>query len=358
MLNFLGSLGMGFVNGFFQQQQNEQNLAAQKEANEQNLAFQEKWNTQQQSNWNKSFALQQDTLDYNKALNAEQMAREDTSFQRRVEDVTAAGFSPLAALGQSAHSGGSVISQPSNPTTSPQGAHLNAYAGMAPNIDTGSVLDAAALALEDKRITMEYGDRAKQREHELNLQARESAAAMDRLSKQLLSQSEIAGAQIQGSKDVAGMQIEGQKEIASARLAQDLEIFGQELMTRNYELIQEQIKAMTGSYAPYDIYYDKEEYDKAYNKYYQAVDFITLSTSKDLTRLSKSFQGSVSPSLSLGGSVAGVSANVSGSLGASHGGSDYKDPTEFGTRRFKTQIQRLRVPVWHEDLPPVKRSFK
>lgn len=51
-------------------------------------------------------------FNYQKQLQKEIFSREDTAFQRRLSDVTSAGFSPLAALGSSAGSGGSVSVSP------------------------------------------------------------------------------------------------------------------------------------------------------------------------------------------------------------------------------------------------------
>lgn len=62
----------------------------------------------------KNYELQQGQFEYEKALQQQIFDREDTAVQRRLNDVTKAGFSPLAALGQSAGAG-QVVS-----TTAPQ----------------------------------------------------------------------------------------------------------------------------------------------------------------------------------------------------------------------------------------------
>lgn len=53
----------------------------------------------------KNYEQQEGLLEYQKALQERIFEREDTAFQRRLKDINAAGFSPLAALGQSASSG-------------------------------------------------------------------------------------------------------------------------------------------------------------------------------------------------------------------------------------------------------------
>lgn len=52
--------------------------------------------------------LQKDTLDYSKGIQQEIFRREDSSIQRRIEDLKAAGMSPVLAAGQGARAGGVV----------------------------------------------------------------------------------------------------------------------------------------------------------------------------------------------------------------------------------------------------------
>lgn len=61
---------------------------------------------------NKNFGLQQEAFNYNKQQAELTRMREDNAFQRRVEDYTRAGFSPLSAQGVAASSSAPVLSAP------------------------------------------------------------------------------------------------------------------------------------------------------------------------------------------------------------------------------------------------------
>lgn len=94
----------------------------------------------------KNFELQQGWYEYQKALQQEIFNREDTAFARRVKDVTKAGFSPLAALGQSAGSG-QVVS-----TTAPQHSGYQSP-DLSPITQAASLINAAETSRLEREAT-------------------------------------------------------------------------------------------------------------------------------------------------------------------------------------------------------------
>lgn len=85
-----------------------QQMAAEQSNADRNFALQQEaqaWNQRmQERQFDYQRSLNDREFDYQKQLNATQMEREDTAMQRAVADYTAAGFSPLAALGSPASS--------------------------------------------------------------------------------------------------------------------------------------------------------------------------------------------------------------------------------------------------------------
>ena len=59
-----------------------------------------------------NYKNQQDTLQWQKRLQSDIFAREDTSIARRVADLKASGLSPVLAAGQGAGTGGTVSVTP------------------------------------------------------------------------------------------------------------------------------------------------------------------------------------------------------------------------------------------------------
>ena len=117
-------LGSG-INAWSQHKANEANIAAQERTNKANLEHANYWNTknyelaseaQQAQLAQQQWANEQyvESRDYDRAMQQNIFNREDTAIQRAMHDATAAGFSPLTALGMPANAG-QVISSSSAP---------------------------------------------------------------------------------------------------------------------------------------------------------------------------------------------------------------------------------------------------
>ena len=140
------------VNAWSQQKANDANIAAQERINKANLEHSNYWNTknyelaseaQQAQLAQQQWANEQyiESRDYDRAMQQTVFNREDTAIQRAMQDATAAGFSPLTALGMPANAGqvisssGAPGSMVSNNQASVQGAgqvapHVEAVTGL------------------------------------------------------------------------------------------------------------------------------------------------------------------------------------------------------------------------------------
>lgn len=112
----IGSVG-GFVTGLINHNENKKNNEFNR-----NLATQAFEAQEEQRTINNERYI--DERDYNRSLQQEVFAREDTAMQRALEDYTSAGFSPLASVGQSAGAG-TVVTSPSQVTNTPSVSSAN-----------------------------------------------------------------------------------------------------------------------------------------------------------------------------------------------------------------------------------------
>lgn len=94
-----------------------------------------------------NLAFQQQTLDYQKALQQQIFEREDTSYQRTVNDMRAAGLSPLSM--QQANGAGEAIAvtAPQNGYQAQTGTPMQAYT---PNFDFSSIGQALEFYADQK----------------------------------------------------------------------------------------------------------------------------------------------------------------------------------------------------------------
>ncbi len=130
--------------------------------------------------------------DYQRALQQTIFDREDTAYQRAVEDATAAGFSPLAALGNTANAGAVVSSSeaPAGQLQAPQLAMGDAFRHLAESGTTfGSQLltiaeNANQRAFESEMFAQQVMAASSEREdnqlHEWLMQDAQQQALRDR----------------------------------------------------------------------------------------------------------------------------------------------------------------------------------
>lgn len=197
-----------------QEKYNEQSLALARESFDAQLKQQEFSNAQylddkkyarEQDAWereeylsNQAWEREQylNNQDYQKALQQTIFDREDTALQRALEDVTSAGFSPLAALGNAANAG-SIVSMSSAPGSSaPDSSSVGSPSGSGPS---ASFSASASTALQDAfnhfasvgsqvgAMVATYAEGNKQREFQrqaqiTDLSAKAKQAGLDRLA--------------------------------------------------------------------------------------------------------------------------------------------------------------------------------
>ena len=118
------------INYYNQKQTNEANSKNVDKTNYTNMAIARENNAAQMDMFNQQ-------MDYTKALQQQQFDREDTSYQRTVEDLQASGLSPLAMTGTD--SAGQVVAQPSAPQL--ESARAQPFLADSPQFDMASILD-------------------------------------------------------------------------------------------------------------------------------------------------------------------------------------------------------------------------
>ena len=163
----------------------------QAEANRENLAFaREQMDAQlKQQQWANEQYIE--SRDYSRVLQQQVFDREDTKFQRGVADAVAAGFSPLAALG---NIGGSapVVSSSSAPGNMVSGNQASQHA--VGDLGLSSAGAAIATALENKTA----------RDHQLLMEDVRLANELKRMGEghgyNLIMQKVIEGAEIKAEE--------------------------------------------------------------------------------------------------------------------------------------------------------------
>lgn len=185
-------IGSG-INAWSQQKANKANIASQERINKVNLEHSNYWNTknyelaseaQQAQLAQQQWANEQyvESRDYDRAMQQNIFNREDTAIQRAMQDATAAGFSPLTALGMPANAGqvisssGAPGSMVSNNQASVQGAGQ-----ISPHVEAVTGLGDGLSSLGSMFATMAEG--MSNRQHQTQMQAADFAQRLLEMDK-------------------------------------------------------------------------------------------------------------------------------------------------------------------------------
>lgn len=176
-----------------QERMNERNIELQREINQANLEHSNYWNQKNYdlaSEAHQAQLAQQDwaneqyieSRDYDRAMQQQIFNREDTAIQRAVDDATAAGFSPLAALGMPANSG-QVVSSSSAPGSmvSNNQASVQGAGQVAPHVQAVTGLGDGLSSIGNMIATMAESMSAK--EHQKQMQSADFAQRLLEMDK-------------------------------------------------------------------------------------------------------------------------------------------------------------------------------
>lgn len=181
------------INAWSQHKANEANIAAQERINKANLDHANYWNTknyelaseaQQAQLAQQQWANEQyiESRDYDRAMQQTVFNREDTAIQRAMQDATAAGFSPLAALGMPANAG-QVISSSSSPGSmvSNNQASVQGAGQISPHVEAVTGLGDGLSSIGSMFATMAEG--MSSREHQKQMQSADFAQRLLEMDK-------------------------------------------------------------------------------------------------------------------------------------------------------------------------------
>lgn len=260
-------------------------------------------------------ALTREQLDYNKQLNAELMAREDTAYQRAVADAQKAGFSPLVVSGTGgAGSGGTVSALNASPSAvAPQ---------VEPNTFISIMQSLVQQHMQDKQLTADSVSQESKQGHETEMLQSQLSAQSDLLDKQIaaadnLKTKELAQDWKKFNKNLQ-FQIDSKNADYLQEMSRDMVSQAKELGVTNFEYFDDMNKykaAITSRSSQVGEQWNRYfNYAKEDNEGYLNETVTSGATSSDSLNAGLSSSGTLGNSSS--GSGVGTGANMSASSSA------------------------------------------
>lgn len=303
----------------------------------------------------------QQELEWNQYVQQQTWDREDTQYQRRVQDLQAAGISPLALSGTSYNSGAIV----SAPSASPAAAiPSQAPQFMAHQFDASSLLGSLMSG------SAQISDTFNKYEERMNTRAINSENAdvsMKTTLWQIEAQSDMLQKQLEQARQIADQT----NDTTRLKMANDFEVANNQLAeltranmaseseTNRANVRREQAEAMETFLASLRSQYgdqvgwhvvSDDDYDKFYADWVRKYDYFVT----DLFHGSDSLPDSWSDSGSSGSSVsAGLGRSLAGDVNASSSTSQSRGRSESWQQQNAERIRKF----WAVNPVPVKRSM-
>lgn len=291
-------------------------------------------------------AIFNEQMDWTKHVQQTEWARADSQLQRATADATAAGLSPLAALGSGAGSNGQVVNQPNAPQLDL--AHMISAVQNPYIADTTfnnslfqSIMDVVS---HDKKLSSDEKISSMRNETERYRVTTEATTAANKLAEQIREY----------DKDFAHNLEVFTKEFKLASSAED---FRQSLEQRKQ--LYSEIKERFGVVPSIKYTDDKAQYHALYNGFMEGYASLVNSLGADYTSHSSSSSSNESNNWSggvgAGANVMGQGGNGSLNLSKGESSSESNGQSEASSYAFKVKKQfeagmaKLVFPVYNGD---------
>lgn len=239
--------------------------------------------------------INDENIDYQRAMTLKQWERDDTAHQREVADLEAAGLSPLASTSGLGNS--QALGAPSP------------LSMQAPQMDSSAFINSMLQAAQLSETTRHNMVQEKQKNIELTLESKE----LVQKAKELNLENKKVEQTIQYQSDLIKNQTDQLNETVNARKEKDK----REKLSYQSEQYWKEVQAQAGINVPYKDYYDLEGYEVNYKlwvtKFNNFVEKIGATSLSKSTSTSESTEGGVGAlgivNINGGGSESNASSN-------------------------------------------------